>query len=78
MAGLAIGFLMLGAQLWLLTVALELLYSGHSDAVWLCALTSGGIFAGGLFVRWVLGRRPRLQRLTTDESGRMIRREEPI
>jgi hypothetical protein len=60
MAALMIGLLMMGTQLWLLTVALELYLGGHGREVWLLALVSGAIFAGGLMMLQVLGRRPRV------------------
>ncbi|HBY95716.1 MAG: hypothetical protein M5U01_10980 [Ardenticatenaceae bacterium] len=60
LAMLMIGILMMGVQLWLLTVALELYLGGNgSDVLWL-ALISGLIFLGGLLVLRVLGRRPRV------------------
>ena len=62
MAALMIGLLMMGTQLWLLTVALELHLSGHGRQVWLLALVSGAIFAGGVLILRLLGRRPRLDR----------------
>jgi hypothetical protein len=55
-AGLAIGILLLAIQLWLLTVALDLFLGGRGDQVWLIALVSGVIFAGGLLVLWILRR----------------------
>jgi hypothetical protein len=60
--GLAIGILLLGIQLWLLTVALDLYLAGHGDQVWSLALVSGLIFVGGLAVLWILRRRPRVAR----------------
>lgn len=62
MAGLAIGVLLLGVQLWLLTVALDLYLAGRGGQVWALALASGAIFLGGLLVLWLLGRRPRVRR----------------
>jgi hypothetical protein len=59
-AGLAIGILLLGVQLWLLTVALDLYLAGKGGQVWSLALVSGVIFLGGLAVLWALRRRPRL------------------
>ena len=59
MAALTLALLLMGIQLWLLTVALELYLGGHGRRVWLLALVSGLIFAGGLLVLRVLGRRPR-------------------
>lgn len=62
MAALMLGLLLMGIQLWLLTVALELYLGGHGPQVWLLALVSGLIFLGGLLVLNVLGRRPRTTR----------------
>jgi hypothetical protein len=60
MAALMIGLLLMGTQLWLLTVALELYLGGHGRQVWLLALVSGAIFAGGVLMVRQLGRQPRL------------------
>jgi hypothetical protein len=57
-AGLTVGILLLGVQLWLLTVALDLYLAGNGSQVWSLALVSGVIFAGGLGVLWILRRRP--------------------
>jgi hypothetical protein len=59
MAALVLALLLMGIQLWLLTVALELYLGGHGRQVWLLAVVSGLIFVGGLVVLKVLGRRPR-------------------
>ena len=59
-AGLTVGILLLGVQLWLLTVALDLYLAGKGNQVWSLALVSGLIFAGGLGVLWIL-RRPRVR-----------------
>jgi hypothetical protein len=59
LAGLAVGVLLMGVQLWLLTVALELYLGGHGGGLWLPALVSGLIFAGGLLLLRLLGQRPR-------------------
>jgi len=61
-AALAIGLLLLGVQLWLLTIALDLFLAGRGGDLWLIALLSGLIFLGGLVVLWLLRRRPRLRR----------------
>ncbi len=61
-AALVMGLLLLALQLWLLTVALELFLSGQGLEVWPLALISGGIFAGGLGILRLLGRRPALRR----------------
>jgi hypothetical protein len=57
MAALMIGLLLMGIQLWLLTVALELYLAGSGRQVWLLALVSGLIFLGGLLMLRLLGRR---------------------
>jgi uncharacterized protein DUF6755 len=62
MAALMIGLLLMGTQLWLLTVALELYLGGHGRQVWLLALVSGAIFAGGVLMVRQLDRHPRLGR----------------
>jgi hypothetical protein len=59
MAALVLALLLMGIQLWLLTVALELYLGGHGRQVWLLAVVSGLIFVGGLVVLKVLSRRPR-------------------
>ncbi len=60
MAALMIGLLMMGIQLWLLTVALDLYLAGAGRQGWLLALVSGLIFVGGLLMLRLLGRRPRI------------------
>ncbi len=60
MAG-AIGVILMGIQLWLLTVALDLFLSGKGDQVWQLALVSAAIFLGGLFMLWLLHRHPTLR-----------------
>ena len=57
-AALAIGVLLMGIQLWLLTVALELYLGGAGRQVWQLALASGLIFLGGLLTLRLLGQRP--------------------
>jgi hypothetical protein len=59
LAALIIGLLLMGLQLWLLTVALDLYLAGAGHRVWPLSLRSGLIFAGGLLVLWRLGRWPR-------------------
>jgi hypothetical protein len=54
LAALIVGLLLLGIQLWLLTVAL-----GSGGRVWLLALVSGVVFLGGLLALWLLDRGPR-------------------
>ena len=62
MAKLALGVLLLGVQLWLLTVALDLYLSGDGPDVWTLALFSGIVFLGGLLALRLPGRRPRVPR----------------
>jgi hypothetical protein len=59
LAGLAIGILLMGIQLWLLTIALDLYLAGHGTNIWILAIVSGLIFLGGLLVLRLLGQRPR-------------------
>ena len=47
-AGLVIGLLLMAMQLWLLTVALDLMLGGRVGEVWSLAAVSGLIFLGGL------------------------------
>ena len=60
MAALAIGLLLMGIQLWLLTVSLDLYLAGAGERCWLLAIVSGAIFVGGLLMLRMLDRRPRL------------------
>jgi hypothetical protein len=60
-AAVAIGILLLGIQLWILTVALDLFLEGNGGQVWMLAVVSGLIFAGGLSVVWLLRHRPRVR-----------------
>lgn len=69
LAALTIGILLMGIQLWLLTVALELYLAGDGGRVWQLALASGGIFLGGLAMLWLLGRRPEVRRVVPSERG---------
>jgi hypothetical protein len=62
MAALLIGLLLMSTQLWLLTVALDLYLGGQGRQIWLIALVSGAIFAGGVMMLRILGRRPRMSR----------------
>ncbi len=62
LAALVIGLLMLGMQLWLLTVALELYLAGEGDHVWGLAIVSGGVFLGGLLTVWRLSTHTRVGR----------------
>jgi hypothetical protein len=69
LAGLAIGLLLMGIQLWLLTIALDLYLAGAGGQAWQLALASGAIFLGGLLMLWLLGRRPRVRRPSAGQPG---------
>jgi hypothetical protein len=56
---LCLGVLLLGAQLWLLTVALDLFLAGAGEHLWAICLVSGLIFVGGLVVLWLQERQRR-------------------
>lgn len=57
LTGLIVGLVMMGIQLWLLTLAFDLYLSGKRGATLLAAAASGLIFLGGLLVlRLVEGR----------------------
>jgi hypothetical protein len=62
MAALAIGIVLMGIQLWLLTIALDLYLAGKGDQIWGLALVSAAIFLGGLMMTRLLQRRPRVHR----------------
>ena len=59
LAALLIGVLLLGIQLWLLSVALELYLAGGAHQVWVIPLVSGLIFLGGLLTLWIFRRHHR-------------------
>ncbi|GAC1387106.1 MAG: hypothetical protein NVSMB33_16660 [Ktedonobacteraceae bacterium] len=61
LTALTLGILLMGIQLWLLTIALDLYLAGQGTNIWLLALISGLVFLGGLLVLHVLTRRPRTQ-----------------
>lgn len=48
LAAVTVGIIMLGIQLWLLTVALDLYLAGAGSEVWTLAAFSGVVFLGGL------------------------------
>jgi hypothetical protein len=58
-AGLAIGIVLVGIQLWLLTIALDFYLSGHTDGSWGLLLISGCVFLGGLLLMAILARQTR-------------------
>ena len=56
LAAYMVGIILLGIQLWLLTVALETYLGGEQQYAWLLALISGVVFVGGLVVMRLLTR----------------------
>jgi hypothetical protein len=63
LAAVLIGVLLMGMQLWLLTVALDIYLAGEHRQLWLLVLFSGLVFAGGIVALSVVGRRwPNLAR----------------
>lgn len=62
MLGLSIGILFMSIQLWLLTLAFNLYLSGARGRTLIAAAVSGGIFAGGCAMLWVLRRAGRRRR----------------
>jgi hypothetical protein len=69
LAALTIGLLLMGIQLWLLTIALDLYLAGASAQIWQLALASGAIFLGGLLMLGLLSRRPRVRRTSGSRPG---------
>lgn len=65
LAALLIGILLMGVQLWLLTVALELYLGGNGGQVWQLALVSGLIFLGGWAMLRLLRTRSTVRSTTT-------------
>ena len=56
---LLLGLVLMGLQLWLLTVALDLLLGGKTHGFLGLALSSAAVFAGGLVVLRLLRASPR-------------------
>jgi len=69
LASLTIGILLMGIQLWLLTIALDLYLGGSSSYIWLLAIISGLVFLGGLFILRVLRRHPQTRRTHPEMTG---------
>jgi hypothetical protein len=57
LAAVVIGVVLLGIQLWLLTVALDIFLAGERGGLWVIVLCSGLVFIGGLFAVRVVSRR---------------------
>ena len=58
LAGVIIGVLLVGVQLWMLTVALNLFLLGQTSGAWELVLISGLVFLGGVVVWRVMDRQP--------------------
>ncbi len=58
LAAVVIGLMLLGVQLWLLTVALDRYLSGKGSDGWILALFSGLVFLGGLLALRILSSWP--------------------
>ena len=50
LAALTIGLTIVGIQLWMLTVALDLYLGGRGSTVWQLAVASGALFSGGVLM----------------------------
>lgn len=68
-AALMIGILLLGLQLWILTVALDEFQRHNDQRTYLLAGISAVIFGGGLAVRWLLKRTPSVRRTSVSKSS---------
>jgi hypothetical protein len=73
-AALLIGILLLALQLWILTIALEEFQRHNDQRIYILAAISALIFAGGLAVRWLLKRTPRIRRTSVSKSSPKIHR----
>ena len=69
LAALAIGILLMGIQLWLLTISLDLYLGGLNGFIWALALISGLVFLGGLVILRLLTRTPQTRRIHPDDVG---------
>jgi hypothetical protein len=56
--GLMIGILLMGIQLWLLTLAFDLYLEGKKSETLIAAIISGLVFLGGLLMLRYLNRSP--------------------
>lgn len=60
-AALAVGILLMGLQLWILTVALDAFQRHNNAQVYALAGISALIFLGGAAMLWILRRTPRVR-----------------
>jgi hypothetical protein len=68
--GLALGVLLMGLQLWLLTLAFNLYLSGERESVVIAAVISGLVFLGGIGMLQLLDRAPARRRAGRAPTGR--------
>lgn len=68
-AALAIGILLMGIQLWILTVALEHFERHEYPPIYALAGISALIFAGGVLMLWLLRRTPAVRRTSVPSSS---------
>jgi len=61
MLGLTLGLIMMGIQLWLLTLAFDLFRSGDRTQTLVVAIFSGVVFLGGVLMLRFLDRGPRVK-----------------
>ncbi len=58
LTGLALGIMLLGIQLWLMTIALDRYLAGQGADIWVLVLISGLVFLGGVVMLRLLARHP--------------------
>ncbi len=68
-AALAIGLLLLGLQLWILTVALDAFQRHNNNQLYALAGISALIFLGGAAILWILRRTPSVRRTSVSRSS---------
>lgn len=68
-AALAIGILLMGIQLWILTVALEHFQQHEFGPIYALAGVSALIFGGGVLMLWLLRKTPTLRRTSVPSSS---------
>lgn len=72
-AAVAMGILLMGIQLWILTVALEQFDRHHYTDVYALTGISALIFAGGVAILWMLRRTPSVRATSSDAAESAIR-----
>lgn len=69
LASLAIGILLMGIQLWLLTISLDLYLGGNNGYIWILAIISGLVFLGGILILRMLAQHPQTRRTHPEMTG---------